>query len=263
MTEASLDSQMLESSAAMSKELVTQQNVLSNIEATEAREALYLKNQRDSPFLRLPAELRNTIYNYVLGGLAIMAPHSSSWCRIQVLSIRPAPEELWQFPRHFLSIVQSCRQAYSESARLPFVLNTFDAYPSYSFLQFVENLPEWQRNEISMIRISCNEAYDWSVAEQYEIVMGDDFIRHMRYHAAHVVDRSTHRLLLILKGLKLLTVDSYIDLDWPEDQKNQELLSKAKSNYRRMMEAMAWMKMELGRDSVSVTFEPYVKHPSH
>ncbi|KAH5134750.1 hypothetical protein HBH70_136750 [Parastagonospora nodorum] len=242
MTEASLDSQMLESSAAMSKELVTQQNVLSNIEATEAREALYLKNQRDSPFLRLPAKLRNTIYNYVLGGLAIMAPHSSSWCRIQVLSIRPAPEELWQFPRHFLSIVQSCRQAYSESARLPFVLNTFDAYPSYSFLQF---------------------AYDWSVAEQYEIVMGDDFIRHMRYHAAHVVDRSTHRLLLILKGLKLLTVDSYIDLDWPEDQKNQELLSKAKSNYRRMMEAMAWMKMELGRDSVSVTFEPYVKHPSH
>lgn len=130
------------------------------------------------------------------------------------------PEEHGKVPRHFLSIVQSCRQAYRESARLPFVLNTFvlttlDAYPSQKFLRFAENiLTEWQRNEISMIRIAFRAAYNWNMAELHKRSMADN-VKYASYLAASIVDRSTQRLLLILKNLKLLTIDSYMGLDWP------------------------------------------------
>jgi hypothetical protein len=152
-----------------------------------------------------------------------------------------ASEAGGRFPRHLLSIVQSCRQAYSESARLPFVLNKFvlttlHAYPSQSFLYFVENvLTEWQRNEISMIGIAFRAAYNWNMAEGYKKAVADaDCMERIPYLAADVMGSSTRRLLLILKNLKLLTIDSYMGLDWPEDQKKQEMLSKTDSHYMRM-----------------------------
>lgn len=110
-----------------------------------------------------------------------------------------------------------------------------------------------------MIRIFLNETYDRSVAEQYKKAIADGRIGDMSYHAARVVDRSTRQLLLILKGLKLFTIDSIRGLNWPEDQKDQELLSRTDSDYMIMTEALAWVK-ESGGDSVRVTLEPYVRH---
>jgi len=65
-----------------------------------------------------------------------------------------------------------------------------------------------------MIRIAFRAAYNWNMAELHKRSMADN-VKYASYLAASIVDRSTQRLLLILKNLKLLTIDSYMGLDWP------------------------------------------------
>ncbi|KAF1912598.1 hypothetical protein BDU57DRAFT_551429 [Ampelomyces quisqualis] len=49
---------------------------------TAAHDALYARDNSDSPLLRLPAELRNIIYGYVLGGIDIGRSVSLSEARM-------------------------------------------------------------------------------------------------------------------------------------------------------------------------------------
>lgn len=67
-----------------------------------------LRNQRDSPLLRLPGELRNKIYRYTL---------SDHLWKLNV------PES--RHGKTFASLAQVCRQTHMEIGVLPFQLCVF------------------------------------------------------------------------------------------------------------------------------------------
>ncbi|KAF1949071.1 hypothetical protein CC80DRAFT_540543 [Byssothecium circinans] len=80
--------------------------------------ALVQRNAQRSPLLRLPAEVRNSVFKYALGG-----QHT-----FDVTKIRKAPrsarsgQQYWRIPLHLLQV---CRQIYHEACLLPFLLNSF------------------------------------------------------------------------------------------------------------------------------------------
>jgi len=87
------------------------------------------RNAQTSRLLRLPAELRNKIYGYVLGGKSILLKSSYPDCVAEVMDYL-APDssllyERYMLVRGYLNILLSCRQIYGEAQRLPFTLNTF------------------------------------------------------------------------------------------------------------------------------------------
>ncbi|KAH3908882.1 hypothetical protein HBI56_123690 [Parastagonospora nodorum] len=76
-----------------------------------------LENQKTSPLLRLPAEIRNAIYAYVLQGHRVCLD-SSPKPFVGTDNKKGQVENL-------LSITKTCRQTYSESALMFFGLNDF------------------------------------------------------------------------------------------------------------------------------------------
>ncbi|EAT88259.1 hypothetical protein SNOG_04499 [Parastagonospora nodorum SN15] len=111
-------------------------------------------NQIHSPLLRLPAELRNSIFAYALGASKIerCTGYSCQVCRkLKILSGSPK-----YVTCHFeggLGILSTCRQVYAESKLLPFKLNTVSSRvlplsePSY------DKFAAWQRNAITSVQI--------------------------------------------------------------------------------------------------------------
>jgi hypothetical protein len=78
------------------------------------------QNQRNSPLLRLPAELRNRVYGYALGGAVWDADET-----------RHPPHKL-SFDRrieqkHSLGLLHVSRQIFEETRLLPFQLGTFSS----------------------------------------------------------------------------------------------------------------------------------------
>jgi hypothetical protein len=112
-----------------------------------------LRNSQQSPLLSFPAELRNAIYAYVL----TESPHAkymfkpywdSRWeeCAGALVDARIHP--------HRLALLATCRQIYSETYALPFILKT-PCYDKLNFLaaNFLGLLPH-QRNNITRIKIT-------------------------------------------------------------------------------------------------------------
>ena len=84
-----------------------------------------LRNQQVSPLLRLPGELRKSIYEYALGGHVLCLKYEASVQRhgskITVWGTegvnRPQPCSI--------AVLRACRQLHLETKRLPFSLNVF------------------------------------------------------------------------------------------------------------------------------------------
>ncbi|KAF2850754.1 hypothetical protein T440DRAFT_84248 [Plenodomus tracheiphilus IPT5] len=79
--------------------------------------AISLRNQEASPLLRLPVELRNSVYELVFGGHSINLTRNNPprW-----LSSKPSQPP---FRTSALSLLFTCRQLHAESRLLPFALN--------------------------------------------------------------------------------------------------------------------------------------------
>jgi len=73
-----------------------------------------LHNQRESPLLQMPPEIRNMIYTYVFKGL--------NW---RIYKTKWSIERL-ERRRNDLALLGTCRQISAETALLPFVLGRFD-----------------------------------------------------------------------------------------------------------------------------------------
>lgn len=71
------------------------------------------ENQANSPLLRLPPELRNIIYEYVLR------------MNHPIEMIRTAMRDRAGPKRHLLALLGSCSQINTETAMLPYTLNVF------------------------------------------------------------------------------------------------------------------------------------------
>lgn len=100
------------------------------------------QNQRDSPLLRLPAEIRNIIFAYALGGhvfdtLRIIAHHyGTAVAKEQKLS----------------PLLAVCRQIYSETALLLYSLNTFSATRAVYVNEWVNRLGPSRLQAVSKIQ---------------------------------------------------------------------------------------------------------------
>jgi len=94
-----------------------------NAEATAA-------NQRNSPLLRLPAELRNLVYRYALGDRTlILSTRNRKTLRLRR---RDTPA---------FSLLAVCTQIHSEAALLPYSLNTFDIALESTANTFLATVP--------------------------------------------------------------------------------------------------------------------------
>jgi hypothetical protein len=107
-------------------------------------------NQDDSPFLRLPAELRNKIYDHVLGGKiirvtgleqkkdnctgAIYPYDPSTYAKdrdpIAIENYKPRDRYTGEVtgsnhPSNTCALLCMCRQTYTDAHLLPYSLNTF------------------------------------------------------------------------------------------------------------------------------------------
>jgi hypothetical protein len=108
------------------------------------------RNQQSSPLLRLPAEIRNTIYEYVLGG--------ESWHYLTYIGVRLSlkrrlskDDERPEKEPHFLALFKTCRQLQAETKLLPFKLNLFPTFVK-DLLDFLRVLSPSQASVIHTIQ---------------------------------------------------------------------------------------------------------------
>jgi hypothetical protein len=127
-----------------------------------------LNDPEDCPFLRLPAEIRNQIYNCVLGGCQINVNLNDYglWRRPQrqPYYITTIP---WQ-PNTMIALTKVCRQIHQDTALLPFKLNTFGeaiALKVEIFRRFVLGRSNEQRAAIRTITFSFDTII-WNEAAQ-------------------------------------------------------------------------------------------------
>ena len=149
-------------------------------------------NAQQSPLLRLPAEIRNRIYELVLGGKRIhVRPREDgrpTVCKINladkdmgdlvdahqsdVANNRKAPTKGW-IARHeacvdhrgqdlpvepfCLSLLQACKQIHHEAALLPYQLNTFVFPRVYILYSFVKALHDSQKHAITALALYTAE----------------------------------------------------------------------------------------------------------
>ncbi|KAH4026155.1 hypothetical protein HBH92_173600 [Parastagonospora nodorum] len=88
-------------------------------------ETITITSQLQSPLLRLPAELRNEVFSYALGGLIVYLNHDGTISyhtpeRLERLDgLNDARIDVLQNTTNCLSLLTTCRQIYNESAHLP------------------------------------------------------------------------------------------------------------------------------------------------
>ncbi|KAF2036006.1 hypothetical protein EK21DRAFT_84386 [Setomelanomma holmii] len=80
------------------------------------RREISTRNQRESPLLRLPSEVRNVIYELVLGGKTFKFKDAVNRGHASMVATSE---------RHVLGLLYTCHQIYSEASLLPYSLNTF------------------------------------------------------------------------------------------------------------------------------------------
>ncbi|KAF2831016.1 hypothetical protein CC86DRAFT_281657, partial [Ophiobolus disseminans] len=108
------------------------------------------RNQQESPFLRLPGELRNRVYHYALSDVVLSVYRSGT------------PPTYLQVIPHSASAAASkfavCRQVHAETHLLLFQLTTFLVYSDGSFAEFVNHLTDAQRHALAIVQISTQDA---------------------------------------------------------------------------------------------------------
>lgn len=125
--------------------------------------SITLHNQQQCHLLCLPAELRNAIYAFALGGNELYAELSSG--KFRVLPDNNIPwmrasntAGTWVCVTHFLALTATCRQIRSETSLLPFALNTFSlgtiGTAGCIFERRTDGLTPTQRANIRHIRIT-------------------------------------------------------------------------------------------------------------
>ncbi|KAF1946258.1 hypothetical protein EJ02DRAFT_248378 [Clathrospora elynae] len=106
---------------------------LPSSQITSVQDFISLRNRRESPLVRVPAEIRNKIYGYALGGLEFhikRSDHEGKWFRAKRLAIATRPidadrQELPKFDPELLALTATCRQIYIETKLLPLAANEF------------------------------------------------------------------------------------------------------------------------------------------
>ena len=121
------------------------------------------RNTEQSPLLRLPAEIRNLIFHYVLGGQKV-AIHSPSYYRPHESECKGESDfAISEFKDPYIilersrsvrpvDLLKTCRQIYAETVLLPFALNTFSYSSEIEVLDIKNKIFEAQRHAITAVQ---------------------------------------------------------------------------------------------------------------
>lgn len=138
----------------------------------------YEHNAQKSPLVRLPAEVRNAIYNHALGGNTLhisrnawderppefrcrmclpacicAVSNNSSWSDFEYpLCYEMCPHRPVG-PRPNLSLLLACSQVYTEAALMPFIHNTFNFADATILPTFVSSLVASQAAAITTLKL--------------------------------------------------------------------------------------------------------------
>ncbi|KAL6159727.1 hypothetical protein ACJQWK_06134 [Exserohilum turcicum] len=96
--------------------------------AATVQDVITTSNEQNSQFLRLPAHLRQLIYQYVLGGVRIRVCDTHNCrrrhkCRNRGRKLHYAT--YFHLRRRHVALLSTCRQVHAEARLLPFSLNEF------------------------------------------------------------------------------------------------------------------------------------------
>jgi hypothetical protein len=124
---------------------------------TDCTTVAYTRNSvqanQQSPLLRLPTELRTKIWTYVLGSTIYRGKGYTYTGEAQFV---PRDRSIG------LSLLQTCRQVYSETTMLPFALNIFSVGKFRCIRSGFKTMKSHQRNSIKHIRLELdceNDSY--------------------------------------------------------------------------------------------------------
>ncbi|KAJ8110971.1 hypothetical protein OPT61_g6313 [Boeremia exigua] len=113
------------------------------------------KSNSESPLLRLPPEIRNNIWEYVLGGKILDVVFLSSR-KGRYLEEKTAISPL-SLPESSHALLQVCRQLYKETALLPFSTNSF-RFESNQAFDWIRHLLKVQQGLIKNVHIVTHRA---------------------------------------------------------------------------------------------------------
>ncbi|KAF2030008.1 hypothetical protein EK21DRAFT_66407 [Setomelanomma holmii] len=122
-----------------------------NVTPKGAEKAQTLNNQ-NSPLLRLPPELRNKIWRYVLGGNVLRWTLVSSSRYSLKYRMAPPPGQIILG----LDLLRTCRQIYAETALLPYQLNTFACTEYAGIKGELQYLQPFQRSHIAKLQLEAS-----------------------------------------------------------------------------------------------------------
>jgi hypothetical protein len=106
---------------------------------------------RNSALLRLPTEIRQEIWKYVLGGKTYLATCFGGRYYSGDYKFAPSAAETC----NGMVLLRTCRQIYSEAVLYPFIKATF-AYHNLTYLmRSVQALRPYQRKLVTQLRIDC------------------------------------------------------------------------------------------------------------
>ncbi|KAK3683250.1 hypothetical protein LTR37_020425 [Vermiconidia calcicola] len=170
--------------------------------------------QEQSLLMRLPPELRNRIYGYVLasGDWTVNWRHS---CR------------LYTTP-NFLALLQTCRRVHNETMTMPYHGNYIQCDDANTLFDFMTDLRDEKMNAITSVAVKLE--YPPCVPDLCEFLKMLHVIRtvkNLRIEAsmlplAHLSNHSTRAILAAIRCLKglhsldVVVVDERFDL-WLED----------------------------------------------
>lgn len=101
--------------------------------------------------MQLPAELRNCIWHYVVGGQTIR-PYLPSTEHIGEDDKKKLASNSWRPDKHRFSLLRVSRQIYTEAAILPHALSTFSFIGLSDFSAWTKGMPQWRLDIIEHIR---------------------------------------------------------------------------------------------------------------
>ncbi|USP77329.1 hypothetical protein yc1106_04603 [Curvularia clavata] len=147
-----------------SNSTLTLKNGLLRTDVSARSELLQIakRNSTESPLLRLPPELRNLIWEHVLGHHDIMI-NSGTWsssrsewlwsvqCTRSPLS--KTGHRCWEMIEHTFELPLVCRQTYVEASPMIYTLNRFEFYQTRTFDHFIRNRVLGQRCLISCVTV--------------------------------------------------------------------------------------------------------------
>jgi hypothetical protein len=111
-----------------------------------------VKNNQDSPLLRLPPELRDRIWGFAIGAHVLRVVYTNSPANKTVVKIQPPFKE----NRNTLALLRTCRQIYSETALLPYKSSTYSCDLWQPLSHGLRHMKRFQRAQIEDLQVELD-----------------------------------------------------------------------------------------------------------